>query len=236
MIIAPGIHSLDTRKGGRVHAYIVEDVDGLTLIDTLYDADGRIILDYLPTIGRVPTDIKRICLTHSHKSHLGGLAAIKAASGAVVLAHEWEAPIIEGREKAKPVGYKPPRPFNAEVYALQIGLNIGLGKHEPVKVAWYLDEQRQGGRVGTCLTVLNVPGHTPGCVAFWDPARRVLIAGDTVATWPQLDRGWPTFNLDPAAAGRSIGKMADLEPEVLCVGHGDPIVAGATEALQALQP
>jgi hypothetical protein len=62
----------------------------------------------------------------------------------------------------------------------------------------------------------------------------VLIAGDTVATWPYLDIGWPTFNLDPAAAKHSVAKMAELIPRVVCVGHGSPIIQGAHDVLKQL--
>ena len=139
--------------------------------------------------------------------------------------------MIEGRRKATKVGFQLPRPFNAEVYALQVGLNIGLGKHTPVKIEERLSK---GMRVGK-LEVLEVPGHTPGCVAFWSAEEKVLIAGDTVATWPAVDVGWPTFNLDPVAARASVGKMSELNPAVVCVGHGEPLTEGAADVLHSLK-
>lgn len=232
MIVAPGIHVLSTRKGGRVHATLVEALGGLVLVDTLFDDDGGIILDYMHAIGRQPTDIKQILLTHAHKSHVGGLAAIKAASGAPVLAHEAEIAIIEGRAKAKPVGFRMPRPWNWEVFGLQMALNAGIGRHTPVEVEGIL---REGHRIGQ-LEVIEVPGHTPGCLAFHLPQHHVLIAGDTVATWPAVDTGWPGFNIDHKQAQRSVAKMAELKPEVVTVGHGEPITSGATDVLRSLQP
>jgi glyoxylase-like metal-dependent hydrolase (beta-lactamase superfamily II) len=101
MQIAPGIHSMGTDKGGRVHAFLLDDGQGLTLIDTLYDDDdGEVVLAEIGQMGRTPADLKHIILTHAHKSHLGGLAALQKASGATVLSHEWEIDIIDGRRKA----------------------------------------------------------------------------------------------------------------------------------------
>src|SRR5688572_7882597 len=136
MKIADGLYSLSQTKGGNVHAYIVVDpiTQKLTLIDTLADKDAGVILDELRQMGRSPGDIERICLTHCHGSHVAGLATIKKLSGAPVYAHEWEIPKIDGREKPLPVGYDLPKPFSLRVYALQLGLNAGLGKHTPVKV------------------------------------------------------------------------------------------------------
>src|SRR5688572_2812070 len=120
MKIAPGIHSMGQDKGGNVHAFLLDDGDGLTLIDTLYDDDGSVVLAEIAQMGRTPADLKQIILTHAHKSHVGGLAALKKASGATVSSHEWEVDIIAGRRKATPVSLVPKKPL--AVVHLQIGL------------------------------------------------------------------------------------------------------------------
>ena len=85
MQIAPGIYSMGQDKGGHVHAYLLDDGNGLTLLDTLYDDDANVVLSEISSIGRTPSDLKHIILTHAHKSHVGGLAALKQASGATVV-------------------------------------------------------------------------------------------------------------------------------------------------------
>ncbi|HEY1407608.1 MAG TPA: MBL fold metallo-hydrolase, partial [Promineifilum sp.] len=88
MEVAPGIYSLGVKQGGRVHAYLLDDGQGVTVVDTLFDADARLILEELARIGRSPTDVKHLIQTHAHRSHLGGLARLKELSGAPVYAHE----------------------------------------------------------------------------------------------------------------------------------------------------
>ena len=44
MEIAPGVHSIGQRRGGRVHAFLLDDGHDLTVIDTLFDTDGGRIL------------------------------------------------------------------------------------------------------------------------------------------------------------------------------------------------
>jgi glyoxylase-like metal-dependent hydrolase (beta-lactamase superfamily II) len=206
----------------------------LTLIDTLADEDAHVILEALGEMKRTPGDIEAICPTHCHGSHVAGLATIKRLSGAPVLSHAWEAPKIDGREKPLPVGYDFPKPVSFasfEVYALQLGLNAGLGKHKPAKVDGTL---KDGMKVGP-LQVMEVPGHTPGCLAFYWSERKALIAGDAVASWPEVSPGWVSFNLDDTAQARSIGRMADLSDlEWCCVGHGDPI-PNAADVLRSLK-
>jgi glyoxylase-like metal-dependent hydrolase (beta-lactamase superfamily II) len=227
--IAPGIHSMGQDKGGQVHAFLLNDGDGLTLIDTLYDDDGEVVLAEIAQMGRQPSDLKHIILTHAHKSHLGGLASLQKASGAVVCSHEWEMDIIDGRREATRVSPVPRRPL--AVYKLQLGLALGLGRHKPCAVDRPL---KAGDRIGP-LEVVETPGHTPGSLSFWWPERRALFAGDVIATWPELAAGWPGLTLDNPRNLRSVQQLTDFgNAEILAVGHGEPIVRDAAARVREL--
>jgi glyoxylase-like metal-dependent hydrolase (beta-lactamase superfamily II) len=234
MILAPGVYSLAQPggKGGHVHAFLLDDGSELTLIDTLYDTDGEHVLQTIRRIGRQATDLKHIVLTHGHRSHLGGLAALKRESGATVYAHEWEADIIAGERQAQGVTLVPMQPLSTywRVYHLQLGLALGLGAHPPCPVDQAVTE---GDHVGP-VEVLHMPGHSPGHLAFYWPKRCALFAGDAIATWPQLDAGWPAFNLNAAQAGDSLRRMAALEAAVVGVGHGEPLTREAAERVRSL--
>ena len=58
------------------------------------------MLAEIEKIGERLSDLKQIILTHAHKSHVGGVAALKKASGTAVSSHAWEMDIIAGRRKA----------------------------------------------------------------------------------------------------------------------------------------
>ena len=116
------------------------------------------------------------------------------------------------------------------VYYLQFGAALGRGKHSPCPVDRYVED---GDTVGPVL-VLHTPGHTPGHLALWWSERRALFAGDAIATYPVFEAGWPAFNLNPTRQRASVSRMAQLEAEVVAVGHGDPIIAGAAERLHSL--
>jgi len=228
MRIAEGAYSIGQKKGGRVHAYLFEHGGALTLVDTLFDAPAEPILEVIRQIGRSPGDLESIALTHAHRSHLGGLATLKRLSGAVVCAHEWEADIIAGERLAQPVSMRPEGSLST--YPMRIGLALGRPKHLPCPVDRGLAE---GDQVGP-LRVVHIPGHTPGHLAFHWEERGVLAVGDAVATWPRVDAGWPGFNLNEGQYRASFGRLAEIEADVIAVGHGEPLTERAPERVAAL--
>jgi glyoxylase-like metal-dependent hydrolase (beta-lactamase superfamily II) len=226
--LAPGVWRLGGKKGGRVRAFLVDDGHELTLVDTLFESDAREVLAALRAVGRQPAELKHIAITHAHRSHLGGVAALKQASGATVYAHEWEADIVSGDRKAQPVTLRPMQ--SIKIWPFQLGIFLGIPKHKPCEVDRPLGE---GDRVGP-LEVFFMPGHSPGHLAFYWPERRVLIAGDAIATWPQFSAGWTAFNLNPEQQEESIRRMAGLDAAVVGVGHGEPIVEDAADRVRSL--
>lgn len=228
MRIAEGVYSIGQSKGGHVHAYLFEHGDELTLVDTLFDADAALVVEAITRIGRSPGDLTHIALTHAHRSHLGGLAQLKRLSGALVHAHEWEADIIAGERLAQPVSMRPSGPL--ATYPMRIGLALGRPKHPPCPVDRGLAE---GDQVGP-LRVLHIPGHTPGSLAFHFEQRGVLVVGDAVASWPRVDAGWPGFNLNEGQYRESLKRLAQVEAEVVAVGHGEPLTEDAAERVHAL--
>lgn len=228
MEIAPGVHVLGGTKGGRVRAFLLDAGDGLTLVDTLFETDGRGVLEGLRRLGRRASDLEQIVITHGHRSHLGGAAALRAASGATVYAHEWEADIVSGDRRAQPVTVLPRQTLR--LWPFQVGLALGRPKHPPCPVDRHLGDDEQIGP----LRVLHAPGHSPGHLAFHWPERRLLIAGDAISTWPDFRAGWDAFNLNPRQHRASLARMAALDADVVGVGHGDPIVGGGADRVREL--
>jgi glyoxylase-like metal-dependent hydrolase (beta-lactamase superfamily II) len=221
---------LSQEKGGHVHAFLLDDGKGITLIDALYDSDANLILQEIHEMGRQPSDLKNIIATHAHRSHIGGIAELKKQTNATVYAHEYEIDIIEGKRKAKGVTFWPKRPY--QVYKLQFGLAIGFDDHKPVRVDQSLKEADHVGP----LTIVSTPGHTPGCLSFSWPEKKALFVGDVLVTWPRVEAGWAGLTLDMKENVRSVGKLSDFDgTEIVGVGHGEPISQGGIEVLKKLR-
>jgi glyoxylase-like metal-dependent hydrolase (beta-lactamase superfamily II) len=232
--LAPGAHQIGPSRralpqGGYSRAYLFEGNNGrLTLVDTGWDGKAKTILRYLDDIGRSPQEIEYIALTHSHRSHLGGLARLVELSGAKVRCHASEAPVIEGRRRAHPIRLWPP--FPVRLYLFRIISHLPIMNHVPCEV----DKAQplvEGSHVGP-LTVLHTPGHTEGHLAF--SYGNTLVVGDSVATWPKFGAGWPGFNLEEAEYRRSLMRLVECAPEIVCPGHGDAIVENTAERLRSL--
>jgi glyoxylase-like metal-dependent hydrolase (beta-lactamase superfamily II) len=79
------------------------------------------------------------------------------------------------------------------------------------------------------FTVLEVPGHSAGHVAFWRESDRALVLGDVFNNMdlrtgiPGLHEPPRVFTPDPARNRESARRLAALRPAVVCFGHGPPL-------------
>jgi glyoxylase-like metal-dependent hydrolase (beta-lactamase superfamily II) len=95
-----------------------------------------------------------------------------------------------------------------------------------------LTDQQLLGNVFGGLQAISTPGHSPGHMAYWQPEKRILFCGDVIFNAPRKTRlPYKILTVDMAENIRSIGKLAALEPEVICFGHGEPVTQNAAKFL-----
>jgi glyoxylase-like metal-dependent hydrolase (beta-lactamase superfamily II) len=242
--IVPGVRMLPFEIG---QAYIWDWGGGLTIIDSGIVGSDDAILAAVAALGRRPEDVREIVLTHYHDDHRGGAAELARRTGAMVVAHRAEAPVIRGeRPQTPPVLTEFERPIAEGVLARMLpasgdagdvpqsleALAGGLVMSTLLPVA--VDrEVEDGDSVGEGGRLVHIPGHTAGSIAVLVPALGVLFTGDTLASFE--GRVIPgVFNVDWDELMRSIEKIAGFDFEVACFGHGEPVVSGAREEIRAL--
>jgi glyoxylase-like metal-dependent hydrolase (beta-lactamase superfamily II) len=218
------------------HVYLWRDSDGLTLIDSGVPGSGPAIAETIRGLGHRPADVRRLALTHAHVDHVGAAAEIASWGDVTVLAHHADAPFIRGEAAVPPPRLADwERPIFEQVTAQLPAAATGAA--EPVRVDSELDD----GDVidfGGGARVVAVPGHTPGSMALHLPGPGVLFTGDLMARSPQSrDPETPVipgvFNIDPAQAMASFVRLAGLDADIACFGHGEPITEGATARMRA---
>jgi glyoxylase-like metal-dependent hydrolase (beta-lactamase superfamily II) len=85
------------------------------------------------------------------------------------------------------------------------------------------------------LRIVATPGHTVGHVSVLDEAGGILVAGDALGTTGGTLAGSnPSFTEDAEQAKTSVVKLGKLTFETLLVGHGEPILQGASGQVAAL--
>lgn len=217
MRIFPDIHQVD---GVTCNVYLIEEPDGLTVIDAGMPGAASRILAAITALGHEPRALRRILLTHQHVDHIGGLAALVAASGAETWAHPRDTPAIEGqgpREAPRgPLGLV----FRAALFPR---LRPAAISHAAVEGDTLPVLRGEGG-----LRVIDTPGHTMGHISFYLPARKLLFAGDAVReSGGRITPPPAMVSFDMPLALRSARKLAALEVEACLPGHGAAIASGA---------
>jgi glyoxylase-like metal-dependent hydrolase (beta-lactamase superfamily II) len=174
-------------------------------------ADGERIAALLDRLGLFPA---YILLTHGHFDHIAALPFLADEYG--------------GR-----AGFAPPEIAVHSGDARFLGPGSYAAHCETFKVAGgscaYVDSLWQemplpgrilsdGDTVGP-FSVLHLPGHTPGSIAFLDRENGVLFSGDTL-----FRGGYGRTDLpggDAPALAASLKRLSSLEPGIrVCPGHG----------------
>jgi glyoxylase-like metal-dependent hydrolase (beta-lactamase superfamily II) len=209
-------------------AYLWRDEDSLTLIDTGPPGQADAIAAAAGDLGLSLSSLRQIILTHYHQDHVGSAADLAARSGARVLAHRADAPVIRGEMPG------PPPVLTAEEKVLHERIAAGgaLAAAPPCPV----DQELASGDLidlGGGAAVIGAPGHTDGSIAIHIPAHRLLFTGDSVAANGAGQVILGPFNVDRDQAIETFRALAGLDVDTACFGHGDPVRIDASATLRA---
>lgn len=193
-------------------AFLITDRKGHVLIDGGLPESAPIILQNIRTLGFDPADVKYLLINHNHFDHAGGLAAIKQATGAKLVASIKDTPDLEAGGTLR-------RPE--------------LGRFTPVKV----DRKVGDGAIlrlgSTVLKGHLTPGHTPGCTSWsmTTGGKKVLFACSLTVAGQKLagDLGYPNAANDFRSTFR---KLRALKADVFLSFHPDFFDMEAKRAAQ----
>jgi len=152
--IADNLYYVGTQT---IAVFLVTTPEGHILVDGAMPTSAPLILASIRELGFDPAEVKVILNTHAHFDHTGGLADLKAATGATLAASEGDRSALEsgtyvGSEEVEAFAFKPV----AVDRVLQDGDTVELG--------------------GMTLTAHLTPGHSPGCTTWTFP---LVVDGQT---------------------------------------------------------
>jgi glyoxylase-like metal-dependent hydrolase (beta-lactamase superfamily II) len=217
--VVSGVWLLSGVPPAAFNVYLVRSGDESVLVDTSTRHARRRILR------QVPDRLDAIFITHAHRDHAGSMHAVANATGAPVWASEGDADALEGRA-VEPV---------PEEHRGHVANRLFAG--------WWRDRHsvtrrlREGDRVAG-FEVIAFPGHTPGMIGLWRESDRTIICADTMRSVnvftgiPQLGEMPRIFTCDLRESRRSIQKLAALEANTICFGHGRPLKKNAAARIK----
>lgn len=186
-------------------AYLIRTDAGAILIDATMEQNVSAIERNIVASGVPLRQVKLILVSHAHFDHVSGLAAMKRATGASVVAGIRDVPALESGIPPGEVSY-------------------GVIRFPAVKVERGVRD-RETVRLGsTSLRAVATPGHTPGCTTWTlriaDRGRRrdvvfpcsVTVAGNRLVG----NRRYPGIVADFRT---SFARLAALRADVVLPGH-----------------
>lgn len=203
--LADGVWQLRGFPPNAINIYVLDDV----LVDAGTKFAHRRILRQLR--GHA---LSAHALTHAHPDHQGSSHHMCETLGIPLWCPAGD---VEAMEDGDILGRMPDSVLNR--------INDRLMTGPPHKVSRPLHE---GDEVGG-FTVLDVPGHSAGQVAYWRESDRTLICGDVLNNMnlftgiPGLHEPPVSFTADPARNRESARRLAELKPALACFGHGPPL-------------
>ena len=219
MEVVPGVHILADSLWSL--KYLVEG-DRLALVDSGLRWNPRTVLRYIESLGRKPEELDLVLATHSHPDHTSGAQAIRRRTGAEVVAH----------------AYDTRKHSDHQVSLSYMGVFTSLRVPLPFLRYTPVDRAVADGDVLDVLggiRVIHTPGHTPGSVCYLLEGRGVLFSGDTlVSNGTAISRSVPFPGSNRSHYRESLKRLAGMEFDTLCGGHGAPLVGGASERLREL--
>ncbi len=202
--VAENVFQIPLMPRSGINCYVIDDI----LIDSGIRSSGTKILKAIKDFA-----ITKHVLTHAHADHQGSSDFICNTLNIPLWTSELEK---ENAESGK-VTYEYP---NRNSLIAQFQQKYWAGKGHTVSHVL-----KEGDAVGS-FTVINTPGHSKGHISFFRERDGVMIVGDAlvnmnlITTLVGLDQPPNAFTTDKKRNIKSIKKIYDLKPKILCFGHG----------------
>ena len=221
MKIADNVEVLEIEgEHGVLYPVLIYDNANLVLVDTALPGQIEMLEKAVSNAGFSLEDITHVIITHQDMDHIG-CAKILAGFGAEIMAHENEAPYIQGEKTLIKISEMEDRfaELNEGERAFYERLKKGA-PHFHVHVDRLL---KDGEMLDYCggIQVVHTPGHTPGHIALLLKHDNIMIAGDAANILDNCLTGAnPQYTSNQAEAQKSFERILTYYPDSVVCYHG----------------
>lgn len=210
-------------KFGYLNQYVIVNGETLSVVDMLLGkSDVDNLERELQMQGWSMDDVQHMLITHAHPDHIGGLAEFQARSNATTYAHRIDAMVIRG-EADSPMANPETLGWFQRLVHQQIAQSQSR-QSDPARVDVDLSDGDVLDAIFDGLEVIHLPGHSHGQVGYYLPQQKTLIGGDVMMYFGgSLRMPIRAVSPDWTAVKQSIRRVAEMDIEILCLGHGRPI-------------
>jgi glyoxylase-like metal-dependent hydrolase (beta-lactamase superfamily II) len=184
---------------------------GFTGLGNLYAGHAGKILN-----GGHPADC---FLTHSHFDHCGAVPVLKRHFPTMRVAASQRARAVLERPKAIALI----RQLNQAAVPVMAQAGIAFDSAAEFEAFAVDHTLAEGARIRLSdelsIRVMETPGHTRDCLSFYIPERKILFSSEAAGQPDQTGHVISDCLSDFAAYRQSLHRLAQLEVDMLCLGH-----------------
>ena len=221
MRIANNVEMLEIKgENGTLYPVLAWDDHDIVLVDTGMPGQIELIRGAVSEAGFSLEKLTKVILTHQDMDHIG-CAKILSELGAEILAHEEEAPYIQGDKTSVRIAA-----MESRLEELDEGERAFYERVKQGAPLFYVKIDRllkDNETLNFCggIKIIHTPGHMPGHIALLLQDSNILVAGDA----SNIDDGRlvganPQYTQDVPTAQRSLQKMLDMNPSGFVCYHG----------------
>lgn len=213
--------------------FLFRDARDAALFEGGTGAMGPVLIEQMAKLAIPNESVKQAVITHAHPDHVMAVPFFRQMFPGVS--------ILASAAAAKTLAVEKAMAFFGQVdEAITSSLRKAgriADEHRPAPLAEKriaVDHLLKDGdkiAVGTTwvFEAIETPGHSDCSLSFYDRNRKVLLISDATGYYlPDAHAWWPNYFADYGAYLRSMGRLAGLEAEVLCLSH-NAVVCGVGE-------
>ena len=203
---------------GVTNCYLLRSNSFNVLIDTGYKGKAKIILDFLKNNRISPKSIGLIILTHGHYDHIGNVSELKKISGAKILIHKDDLPLLDSGI----TNSQSTKPLNVWGKILLSKVSSIDTSFNPLKPDIIIDSEFDLRSYGINGRIIHTPGHSKGSISIILDSGDAFIGDLAMNGLPlRIGAGEPIFGENIKEIYQSWKKLIENKAKTLYPSHGD---------------